>query len=61
MKYFISEEYGTAYFLENGQLAGCPLSKDGTFDADESFIVERPHDEVPEEYYAKVIGNLNGV
>lgn len=44
MKYFINHSTGTAYFIEkqgeNEYLAGCPLSNDGTFDTEESFIVE---------------------
>ena len=44
MKYFISNECGTVYFMmeENGhaELRGIPINRDKTFNTDASFSVE---------------------
>lgn len=58
MKYLISEQYGCVYWLEEGDLYWTPLYNNHTFDTSDGGAVERPHDEVPEEYYESVITEL---
>jgi hypothetical protein len=57
MKYYTSHEYGCVYWLENGELFVAPWGV-YTFNTDEGGAVERPHDEVPESYYEKVMEAL---
>jgi hypothetical protein len=59
MKYYIGEEYGTIYWLDDDLLIGCPINANDTFDSEAQFVVERPHDEVPESYYESVIAKLS--
>ena len=58
MKYYIANEYGCVYWLENGKLNWTPQSTNGVFDTTEGGEVDRPHNEVPEEYFNKVITKL---
>jgi hypothetical protein len=55
MKYIIIHQVGSAYWLEGDTLCTAPISRDGTFDTDESAIVEEEmmrDEELLEPYYS---------
>lgn len=62
MTYKIVSEYGCAYRLnKSGELEWCPMYSNGTFNFElEGGVVERPHDDVPEEFFNQVIADLRG-
>ena len=49
-KFFYSKDTATLYFLEDNQLCGMPQYQNGTFDMDESFVVEDLNQELAEEH-----------
>lgn len=62
MKFYIDQDHGTVFFMKKilgeDELCFIPLFNNNTFDTEEWSVVERPHDEVPEEFYEQVIKEL---